>query len=653
MPGEIATLPSPKKAKEPIVAQETILKFLRGLPPFQFLDEAILREVATQTKLHFFPKDTLILRQDDPAAGYLYLIEQGGVKQSLRTEFEAEAVIEVAGEGEMFGLLSSLEDEANRMDVIALTDTLCYAIPRPVVHKLLETQPTFARYLLNFSIQHYLDWSLAEIRQGGVLGELSSWLPLTGSIHNLVRTPLVTCRETATIQEVAQLMSASRVSAVVILDTASQASGIVTDWDLRERVIAAGQDIQQPVREVMSAPLITIAPDEPIYEAIRLMIARNIHHLILAEAGQPIGMITGNDLMAQHSASPLFITRELEHQTDPAGLRRVLDQSQRMLPVLLQQGIRAGQLGWLMADLNDQLVTRVLTLTEAALGPPPVPYCWLVLGSEGRREQTFKTDQDNALIYANPPPQAANLTQAYFLEFGRQAVTGLIEAGFPPCAGQYTAANSQWVQPISGWFEHFRRWVTTWELDETTNFLIFFDFRGIHGDLSLAEQLRQFTFELLAEQPRFLTRLAYISASMPPPVGFLGQLTVEHSGEHRDEFNLKHRGLVPIVDLARFLALRSHLAETNTLSRLEQVNDAADLPAGLARELAQAFEFMLNLRIRHQWQQVQAQQPPSNYINPKHLSALDRNFLREAFKIIARAQAVLREKSRLKVGRLY
>jgi CBS domain-containing protein len=275
------------------------------------------------------------------------------------------------------------------------------------------------------------------------------------------------------------------------------------------------------------------------------------------------------------------------------------------------------------------------------------------LGSEGRREQTFKTDQDNALLYADPPPEAASLTHAYFLEFGRQAVAGLVEAGFPPCPGHYMADNPQWVRPLSGWFEQFRQWVATWKADEATDFLIFFDFRGIHGDLVLAEQLRHFTFELLAKQPRFLTRLAHLSASMPPPVGFLGQLTVEHSGEHKDEFNLKQRGLVPIVDLARFLALRSHLSETNTLNRLKQVKDADDLPVELTHELAQAFEFILNLRIRHQWQQIQAHQSLSNHINPKHLSALDRSFLREAFKVIARTQAVLREKYHVKVGRLY
>jgi CBS domain-containing protein len=314
------------------VDEETILNFLRGLPPFRFLDDTTLSEVATQTEIHFFPKDTHILRQDDPATGYLYLIEQGGVKQSLLTGFEAETVIEVAGEGEMFGVLSSLQDEVNRMDVVALADTLCYAIPRPVVQKLLDTQPTFARYLLNFSIQHYLDWSLAEIRQGTGLGEVSGWLPLTSSIGDLAHTPLVTCPETVSIQEVAQLMSAHLVNAVVILNTAGQAIGIVTDWDLRERVIAAGRDIRQPVRGIMSAPLIMLAADEPVYEAIRLMIARNIHHLVIIEEGQPTGLITGNDLMVQRSLSPLFIARELERQTDPAGLRRVLDPSQRLIP---------------------------------------------------------------------------------------------------------------------------------------------------------------------------------------------------------------------------------------------------------------------------------------------------------------------------------
>jgi CBS domain-containing protein len=275
------------------------------------------------------------------------------------------------------------------------------------------------------------------------------------------------------------------------------------------------------------------------------------------------------------------------------------------------------------------------------------------LGSEGRREQTFKTDQDNALIYADPSPGTEETVRAYFLKFGRQVVAALVEAGFPPCPGQLTADNPHWVQSLSGWQGHFYRWATTWEPDEEPNFLIFFDLRGVSGDLALAKSLRCFIADLLAEHPRFLTRLAHLSSSLPPPLGFFGQFIVEHNGEHKDEFDLKQRGTVPLVDLARFFALRHHLSATNTLTRFEQAKDRGNLPSELTRELAQSFEFLLNLRLQHQWEQIQTGSPPSNYLNPNALSALERSLLKEVFKAISQAQAFLHKTYHPKVGRLY
>ncbi|MCL4303281.1 MAG: CBS domain-containing protein [Anaerolineae bacterium] len=476
---------------------------------------------------------------------------------------------------------------------------------------------------------------------------------LTGHIRDLAHAPLLTCAETTSIQETAQLMNSHRVSAAVILNASGQAVGIVTDWDLRERVVAAGRDTRQPIHQVMSAPLITIPAHAPIYEAVRLMITHNIHHLLITLDQQPLGLVTSHDLIVLHSASAFFTAREIKRQTTAAGLRAVLDQAQQTIPLLLRQGVRASQIGWLMTDINDHLSRRVLELTEASLGPPPLPYCWLVLGSEGRHEQTFKTDQDNALIYADPPQEAADSTHAYFLEFGRQVVASLVEAGFPPCPGRLTADNPLWVQSVSGWQDRFHRWATTWEPEEEFNFLIFFDFRGVYGDLTLPRNLRRYIAKLLDEHPRFLTRLAHLSASLPPPIGFFGQFTVEHNGEHKHEFDLKQRAMVPLVDLARFFALKYHLNETNTLARLEQVQEASDLAADLVHELAQSFEFLLNLRLQHQWEQLQAGQPPSNYLNPSHLSVLERSFLKETFKAIAQAQALLHKMYHLKVGRLY
>jgi CBS domain-containing protein len=338
---------------------------------------------------------------------------------------------------------------------------------------------------------------------------------------------------------------------------------------------------------------------------------------------------------------------------DPTTLRQAHEQAQGSIPRLLDQGVRAGQLGRLLADINDRLVRGVLQWVEAEMGPPPRPYCWLLLGSEGRREQTFKTDQDNALIYADPPVRLAGSCRTYFLEFGRRVVTKLIDVGFPPCSGDFMADNPRWVQPWRDWSNYFCRWVTDLDPAKIVEALLFFDLRGIYGDLTLVERLHEFVTHLIVENPRFLRRLSHLSTRQAPPLGFLGHFVLEPDGEHEAEFDLKCRGTMPVVDLARFFALRHGLTETNTLSRLEQLKASGHLPPARAAELAQTFEFMLTLRIRRQWEQFQTGQPVSNYLNPAHLSALDRRMLRQGFKVIAHAQANLKEAYHVKVGRLF
>ncbi len=618
-------------------AQAVATAFLSQVPPFRYLDGEALARVVARAEIHFFPKGTRILQRDGPPARYLYVVEKGGVKKAV-----GDVTLEVAGEGEVFGVLSALEGDRSRLDVIAVEDTVCYAIPRDVVESLLETQPKFARFLYEFSIRRYLDWSLEELERLPVLTG-SGRLVFTARAGEVARRPLVTCRPETTIQEAAQLMTRHRVSSVVVLDPDGRAAGILTDWDLRERVVAAGRDIRQPVAKVMTSPVVSVDSDTPVYEVVAEMVRRGIHHLVVTEAGLPAGMIAGHDLILLQGTSALFVARDIERRHDLPGLRQVVADSQRVVPFLLRQGIRASQLGRLMTDINDRVIGRVLEFTEAALGPPPVPYCWLVLGSEGRREQTFRTDQDNALIYADPPAPEAGAAREYFLEFGRRAVAALVEAGFPPCPGRYTADNPDWVQPLSGWKAHFRRWVATPEPEAVLNSLIFFDFRGIYGDLGLADRLRAYINELLPASRLFLLHLAWLSTKTPPPLGFLGRFIVEAGGEHRKQLDLKARGTRPILDLARFLALRHGVADTSTVGRLEALQAAGKIPPDLADELTQAFEFILGLRIRNQWAKIQAGKAPDNFVDPGQLSALERSLLKEAFKAVGRAQAVVRQ----------
>ncbi|MDA8187201.1 MAG: DUF294 nucleotidyltransferase-like domain-containing protein [Dehalococcoidales bacterium] len=487
------------------------------------------------------------------------------------------------------------------------------------------------------------DTTLAFPRRARPFQDLESLVLVAARARDVARTQLVTCAETATVQEAARLMSANRTSSVVVVDQAGRAVGIVTDWDLRERVVSVGRDARIPVTTIMSSPPVSIKIDEAAMEAVRLMIGRNIHHLVVVEEGCPVGMITGHDLIVLQGTSALFVAREIDRQTDLAGLRRAQEQAQRVIPFLLAQGLQGGQLCRIVAEINDRLVTRVLQLTEAALGPPPAPYCWLVLGSEGRREQTFKTDQDNALVYADPPHELADATREYFVEFSRRVVAGLVEVGFPPCPGHYTADNPDWTQPLSRWRERFHHWVAIPEPEAVLNSLIFFDFRGIFGDLSLADQLRAYVARLMGQSRLFLIHLANLSTAQSPPIGFLGHFVVERRGEHAKELDLKFKGAARVVDLARFFALQNGIGETSTLGRLELLKDGHHLAVDLAEELSQAFQFIMNLRVQHQWAQMQAGKKCSNFIDPKQLSPLDRSALREAFQVIARAQAAVRE----------
>ena len=625
------------------IVEDNALRFLRETLPFSLLDDATLRRVVATSELHFFPKGTVILTRGGPPSQYLYVVVQGGVKKTLIGESGEESFAVVIGEGELFGVLSVLNRQQAFLDVIALEDTLCYAIPRDLVHHLIETYPAVAQYFLDFSIRHYIAPNLAELEKAGRGVGSENALYFSTPIGTLLRHPVVTCSRQESIRSAVRRMNAHRVSSIVVIDDDGRAVGIVTDWDLRERVIGGNCSTDAPIEHIMSAPVIALPPQASLYTAVHLMIERNIHHLVIAREGRPVGMLSPHDLMMAQGTSVLAFIRELDRQRDEAGLRRTLAQMDRLISFLVHQGISARHLGWLVSDVNDRLVARVVADVEEHLGPPPVPYCWLVTGSEGRREQTIKTDQDNALIYADPPGNRESEVREYFLELGRRVVARLVAIGFPPCPGHYTADNPQWVQSLRAWETSFARWMANYSREELAKFLIFFDFRGVHGDLSLASRLRQRIHTFAARHPQFIPRLALLSTAIAPPLGFLGKVVFEENGAHQKYINLKVRGTVPLVDIGRLLALAHSIEATNTFDRLEIAAQKGSLPAELAQEMVDALEFLMQLRVRHQQKQRLSGLPPSNEIPLSALSRLDRTLLREAFKTIRKAQTYVRK----------
>jgi CBS domain-containing protein len=430
----------------------------------------------------------------------------------------------------------------------------------------------------------------------------------------------------ATVAQAARTMHAALMDSVLVAD---DPPGILTDRDLRGRVLAAGLGPQTPVRQVMTRPLKTLDSDAPVIAALHLMLEEGIHHLALVEEGKIVGLISSSDLLQHRASSPLYLQRTLETLEAPARMAHYSREVARMVEALFRGGLSAVQIGRIVSSLNDALVKRLVGLAERDLGPAPTAFAWIVFGSEGRLEQALLTDQDNALIYG----EESETARVYFAALAERVVHGLMQTGFPPCAGGFMATH--WCKSLEEWRGLFARWVRTPEPQALLDASIFFDFRPVAGALSLVP-----LDEILAgarTEKAFIARLADASLAHPP-LGFFNRIRSDDG-----KVDLKKGGLAPIVGLARAAALGGGSLERSTLERLATAGKSGTiLSQNDASELAEIFQFLLHLRLRQQLASLQANRPLDHNVHLNALSTLERRHLKEGFVMIRRIQESIR-----------
>ncbi len=628
------------------VVTDSVISFLKNIPPFQFLPLTELSRLSEQMTLEFFPKDTVILHAGHPSSESLYVIHKGGVKLALRSQVGKQLVLDMRSEGEIFGLLSVMSKDLARLDVTAIEDTLCYRIPAEKVQTLISSNAEVANYLLRTSVTRYMDRSLQELRtQTGLMGDTERLL-YSLSVSDVPGLPALICSRDTTIREAAQMLSNSKATCVFVIDDHGPAAGIVTDRDFANKVVAQALPLDEKVCKIMSSPVISVEATDRLFHALLAMVSRNIHHILVTEQGNPRGVLTAHDLMVLQGKSPLNVVRFVEVQTNVKDLAAAQTRITSLLPLLLRDGARASHVTRVVAEINDRVIIKVLQFAEAKLGAPPASYCWVVLGSEGRREQTFKTDQDNALIFAD---SASDSTREYFTQLAAFVQDALSVCGYPLCTGNYMASNPRWNQPLNVWMNYFEAWITGAALHDTEDALLFFDMRPVAGDFSLYQTLFTRIRELLKDAGMFKSVLAFVSTTHKPPLGFFRNFVLERSGEHKDQLDLKLYGTGPIANAARLLALDTGVQHTNTVDRLSALSIAPENDPTILRDLQEAFEFLTLLRLDSQLRQVRDGEPLSNYVNPESLTQLQRSLLKEAFRTVTRAQAFIEEKFRTAV----
>ena len=626
------------------VILEDVVAFLKKVPPFQFLDDANLQSVARNLSLEFYPKDTIILKQDEAPSDALRIIKKGGVKVSMVTQDGGEVVIDYRGEGDTFGFLSLVGKDRIRSNITAVDDTLCYLLGKEMLLKLLDSQLSFTEYFLKSHITKYIDRTYRDMQDKSMFYGGSDRLLFTTRVGDMGIKDVVFTQEDTTIREAAQIMSRNRISSIVIMDRNNLPTGMVTDRDLREKVVARGRDVQEPVKNIMSASLIRVDARDYCFEAVLKMIKYNIHHILVIKDGLLKGVITNHDMMMLQGTSPLSLTKDIESQQTIEGLIPVSKKINGIVGLLLKEGAKASNITKVITEINDRLVRKVLEFAERKHGKPPVAYCWIGFGSEGRKEQTFKTDQDNAIIYADPEtPAEAEAAKIYFSAFAEFVRDSLLQCGFPPCPANYMASNPLWCQPLKTWKKYFSTWISTPTADAVINSVAFFDFRPLYGETALAEALRDHLNALLKDQKVFLGYLANLAIKNQPPIGFFKSFVVDKDGEHKDELNLKIKGLAPLVDILRLFALEKGIRETSTLERIETLRGMHTIVEEYADDLEQAFEFITLLRIHHQYAQISTGVAPDNFINPNRLSNLEKRSIKEAFQLVAKVQDLIIE----------
>jgi CBS domain-containing protein len=602
---------------------EDIARFLYNHPFFSQVPFAEMQRLAQVIQVKHFPNGFDILVHNGKPAEFLYVIYEGSV-DLLREGTHGIKIYDTLDEGGVFGHPSLIRGLPPSVTVRTREDATIYLIPAATFHQLRHDYPAFAQFFAA---------SVIERLRTPLLGRQTETSPtlFQTRLRDLIQRSLVTVKREATVREAAQVMREQNIASLIVEGTPP---GIITARDLSNRVLAAGLSDHTPIAQVMRAPALTLPAESMVFEGLMLMLENGIHHLPITDAGQVVGVVTHTDILRHQSRSPLFLPRQLQRAQTSDELRAYADQVTATVGALLDVGARVSDIGRVVAVAHDALLVRLLRDAMAHLGEPPAPYAWLVLGSEGRYEQTLRTDQDNALVYADDAPPEAN---AYFATLAERVINQLVACGFPRCLGDMMASNPEWRQPLRVWQTYFQRWINTPDEEALLRAAIFFDYRQVYGTLDAEAALRPIVASTRGNRV-FLSRLARTALRQPAPLGFFRQIVLERKGGQRDLLDLKARGTAMIVDLARLFALEAGCLATNTLARLRLAAPQSSLSEVGAEELSTAFELISLFRLRHQYAQIQRGEQPTNLIAVSSLSDLERRELKEVLRLVGRIQ---------------
>jgi CBS domain-containing protein len=609
-------------------------EFLRRHAPFNEMDDASLRLLATSAKLGYHGRGAVITDPQSGIAKTFYIVQRGLVHADAPGG--GGNPLEW-GPGECFPISAVLGQRATTMRYEAAEDVFAYEIDADTTQKLMTQSPPFQRFCTRH-MGSLLAQAADRLRNTYSQQQVGSHSLLT-PLGTTIRRKPVTCGPDTPLAEALQTMQKHKVSAIIIADGEGRPRGIFTERDLVRHTAAGEVDRARPIAAYMTPDPIGLPVTATASEAALVMAQRNIRHLLICDQGRLVGVVSERGLFALQRLSMREVTQIIEMAETREELKAGAEEIRSLAKNLLAQGIGAEQLTQLIAALNDKLTQRILALEAGRHDLAGIRFCWLALGSEGRHEQTFATDQDNAILFEAGEGEDAGARER-LLPFARAVNETLDACGFPLCKGEIMASNPQWCLSAAEWRECFGRWIRAPLPDALLNATIFFDFRGLWGETVLARHLREWLRETTREDERFLRMMAANAMQTEPPLGFFGDIvTSSEKGAKRGTVDLKAQGSRVITDAARVFALATGVESQNTAERIRCAGEILRVRPEESEALIDAFYFLLLLRLQHQHDRdAEGGTLEANRIHPRDLNELDLRILKESFRQARKAQ---------------
>ena len=622
---------------------ERVYDFLKDFPPFHFLSKKDLMIIAENVEVIYIENNQYVFKQGDATHNHFYIVNNGAIGL-CREEFQD--LVDKCDEGDVFGLRSLISKDNYSLSAKAIEESIIYSISSELLEEIINSNTEANKFLIaSFATNTRNPYS--KKNKGKLFANIDIIKKNNSNFTEALSADYsknpITCVQETTIKDAAKIMTIKRVGSIIITKN-NEPLGIITDKDLRTKIATGNYSINQKVSEIMSSPVISYPDKITIAEAQIAMLQHKITHLCITKDGtinsELVGILSEHDIIVVKGNNPSVILKEIKRAKTVDNLKLINNKTQHLLKLYLEQKLPIFFISKIISTINNTITQKVIEITlEKIKVNAPTSFAWLALGSQGRSEQLLLTDQDNALVFEDVSKGGYPKTKEYFLNFSKMITKSLHKIGFEYCPADMMASNPKWCLSVSEWKNQFNKWITKPSEKKIMLCTIFFDYEKIYGDDKLVSSMTSSIYQSIHKYEIFLNFLGLNAIKNPPPLGFFRNFLVENGGGHKDQFDIKAKAIMPLVDAARLLTLSTEIEKVNnTVLRYKKLADLEPQNKDLYESCIDSFKILLRFRTT----QGLVHGDSGRYIDINSLNKVDRLKLKGCFKPIKNVQELIR-----------